>query len=89
LLIGYDVHLGDSVLWRARANTKQTLRVYKDGLNTLWGSTEAKSEIPVNIKPGREYYVRCQMVPGILIGRPKIELIDEEGGKMEFDAIRN
>jgi len=86
-LLSYDLHLGDSVIYRVSNSSKKTIRIKKDGLNSLWAKTEAKAEIPVNIKFGNEYYVRCSVTMGVLVGRPKLELVDNEIGKSEFKYI--
>lgn len=69
-------------------NYKTTLHVKKDGLNTLWAKTEAKFEVPINVKTGKTYYVRCGITMGAFVGRPKIELIDSKTGKAEFESIK-
>jgi len=43
-LISFDLHLGDTVICRVKNNWKETIKIDKDGLNTLWASTEAKKE---------------------------------------------
>ena len=87
-LINYDLYLGDSVICRVSNNFKKTIKIRKDGMNTIWAKTEAKDEIPINIKFGNEYYIRCGITVGIMIGRPKIELVDNQIGRMEFQSIK-
>ena len=86
-LINYDVHLGDTVLCRAKNNWKTTVKVYKDGLNTIWAQTEVKSEIPINVKYKKHYYVRCSLNMGALVGRPYLELVNNDIGKIEYESI--
>lgn len=87
-LVSYDLYLGDSVICRVKNNFKTTLYIRKDGLNTLWAKTEAKSEVPIDVKIGKTYYVRCGITMGAFVGRPKIELIDSKTGKMEFESFK-
>lgn len=87
-IINYDVYLGDSVICRVKNNYKTSVRVKKDGLNTLWAKTESKSEVPVDVKMGHQYYLRCSMVMGAFVGRPKLELVDWETGKTEFESFK-
>lgn len=87
-LVNYDLYLGDSVICRVKNNYKTTLHVKKDGLNTLWAKTEAKFEVPINVKTGKTYYVRCGITMGAFVGCPKIELIDSKTGKAEFESIK-
>ncbi|MGV8091372.1 MAG: hypothetical protein AB2L24_05835 [Mangrovibacterium sp.] len=86
-IINYDLHLGDMVICRVKNNYKTSVQVKKMGMNSLWAKTEAKDEIPVTIEPGREYYVKCSVVMGAFVGRPKLELIDPKIGKIEFASF--
>jgi hypothetical protein len=85
--IGYDLHLGDTVLCRVINNFKTTLRITKDGMNTLWARTESKAEIPVDFEFGRVYYLRCSIAIGVLLGRPKLELVDARTGRIQFESF--
>lgn len=87
-LVGYDLYLGDSIICRVKNSWKKTIRVKKDGLNSLWARTEVKEEIPVNIKMGEEYYIRCGITMGAFVGRPSIQLVNNEIGSAEYRAIK-
>ncbi len=87
-IVGYDLHLGDSVLCRVRNNFKTTLHIKKEGLNTLWAKTESKYEVPINIEKGKTYYLRCSLKMGVFVGRPKLVLVDRKSGKVEFDSFK-
>ncbi|MDR1347132.1 MAG: hypothetical protein LBJ63_01690 [Prevotellaceae bacterium] len=87
VLVNYDLHLGDTVICRAQNKWKETVKIHKDGLNTLWARTEAKAEIPINIKFGNEYYIRCSLTTGFLVGHPQLELVENTIGRMEFQSI--
>jgi hypothetical protein len=87
-LISYDLHLGDTLIGRVSSNWKKTIKITKDGLSTLWARTEAKAELPIDIQFGREYYVRCRVVMGAFVGRPKLELVNSQTGKMEFQSVK-
>lgn len=83
-LISYDLHLGDTVICRVKNNYKTSVQIRKTGMNSIWAKTETKDEIPVTIEAGRQYYVKCSLVMGAFVGRPKLELIDPKIGKTEF-----
>lgn len=87
-LVGYDVYLGDSVIWRAKSNTRQEIIIKKRGMNSLWAKTESKAEIPIDIEFGKEYYIRCSMVMGVMVGRPQLQLVDRRQGKPEYSTIK-
>jgi hypothetical protein len=86
--INYDVHLGDEVICHAKNGWKTTVQVHNFGPNTLWSKTESKITLPVDIEPGGEYYIKCSVKVGIVVGRPSLKLMDESQGKAEFDSIK-
>ncbi len=87
-LVSYDLHLGDTVIGRVSNKWKKTVKIRRDGLNTLWAKTETKEELPINIKFGNEYYIRCSLTMGAFVGRPKLELIDYQTGNSEYQSIK-
>jgi hypothetical protein len=87
-LVSYDIHLGDTVLCRASNNWKKTVKVRKEGYNTVWAKTETKIEIPVNIKMGQEYYIRCGISMGVMVGHPVLTLVDNNSGRLEYQSIK-
>ncbi|MDR0384792.1 MAG: hypothetical protein LBH60_01795 [Prevotellaceae bacterium] len=88
ILVGYDIYLGESVICRAKSNWKTTVKVYSGGRNSIWGKTEAKTEIPVDIEIGKEYYIRCGISMGIMVGRPTLTLVDNPTGKREYNSAQ-
>ena len=86
--IGYDVHLGDDVIFRAKNNSKATVKLTSAGACVLWAKTESKAELPLNIELGKEYYVRCGMKMGAMVGRPNLEIVEGNIAKVEFDKIK-
>jgi hypothetical protein len=86
-LMGFDLYLGDSVICRVKNKWKETVRINKDGLTMLWARTESKVEVPIDIRFGSEYYIRCGITMGVFVGRPKLELVDSRTGKLEFQSI--
>ncbi|MCC5931125.1 MAG: hypothetical protein JJU28_17895 [Cyclobacteriaceae bacterium] len=85
--IGYDLYLGDSVICRVKNNFKASIKIYKDGMNTLWAKTEAKKEVPVDIEMGKEYFLRCSVTMGAFVGHPKLELVPVGVGRKEFESF--
>jgi hypothetical protein len=85
--IGYDVHIDNDFLYRARNNSKTTIKITKEGMATIWAKTESRVDVPIDIQFGREYYIRCGIRMGALVGRPVLEIMDNHTGKSEFDVI--
>lgn len=86
-LIGYNLYLGDSLLCRVKNNFKETFKINTEGTSKLMARTEATVEIPIEIEHGHEYYLRCGVGVGVMVGRPKLELVTPETGRMEFSSI--
>ena len=86
-LVGYNLYLGDSIICRVKDDFCRSIKIYKDGYNTLWAKTEAKAEIPIKVEFGKTYYVRCGIDMGAFVGRPNLEIVDFNTGKAEFNAI--
>lgn len=86
-LVSYDLHLGDTVIHRVSNKSKKTIKIRKEGPNVLWARTEAREEMPINIKMGEEYYVRCGIGMGAFVGRPQIQLVEKQSGSAEYQSI--
>lgn len=83
-LVTYNVHIGENSVYRAKVKTAAEVKVYEAGPVEIWGRTESKSSFPLNIQLGEEYYVRCSVTMGILVGEPKLELMPENVGYAEY-----
>jgi len=88
-LVGYKIRINDTIVARTRDNWKRNIRIYREGVTTFRSATEAKSILKVDIKKGHEYYIVATLHTGIMIGQPKLRLVDYEVGKNEFDAIND
>jgi hypothetical protein len=88
-LIGYDIHLGDEVIAEMSNNSYKTVAVKNEGLVTFWAKTESKSELKMDIQHGKRYYIRCSMNMGFFVGHPKLTLVNNRTGKIEFEKIEN
>lgn len=87
-LISYNLHLDDSAICRVTNNFKKTIKIRKEGMHTLWAKTESKEELPINIQLGNSYFIRCSVGMGAFVGRPILELVDNQTGRHEFKAIK-
>jgi hypothetical protein len=88
MAVSYHIHLDSEPLFRVKNKSKMTVKVTGEGLKTLWGRTETREELPIDITFGNEYYIRCGVGMGAFVGRPRIEIVDSAIGKAEFDKIR-
>jgi hypothetical protein len=87
VLVNYDLHLDDEVICRVNNNWSESIEIIEEGLYTLWARTESTTEIPINIKFGHEYYIRCGISMGFFVGHPVIEIVNNKTGKLEFQSI--
>lgn len=54
------------------------------GESEIWGKTESKSSVTVDVKNGETYCVRGGVGIGFLIGRPNLEIVDMATCKTEI-----
>jgi len=83
-LVGYNLSLGDSVICRVTNKFRQKIEIRKEGAYDLWAKTESKASIPIDIRKGRTYYIRCGIGMGVMVGRPTLDLVDRRTGKVEY-----
>lgn len=88
-LLGYKVKdENDVVIGRLRNGEKFTFKTEKFGLQSFYGNLETKEEIQINIEKGQEYFVRCGVKMGVVLGRPEINLIENYVGIKEFEKMQ-
>ncbi|WP_060825053.1 hypothetical protein [Sulfurospirillum cavolei] len=46
------------------------------GENEVWGQTESKSSVTLDVKQGETYCVRGSVGIGFIVGRPNLEIVD-------------
>ncbi|MDR1526368.1 MAG: DUF2846 domain-containing protein [Dysgonamonadaceae bacterium] len=88
-MLDYDLRLGDEwVLCKVKNNTWASVQVNQTGLQKVWAKTETRSEVFLNIEPGKVYYIRCGVKMGVMVGRPSIEIVPNEIGEAEFREVQ-
>lgn len=91
-LIGYNIRmtntvLKDSLIGRATNNSKFVVKLYQEGKTQLAAHTETKKGVDLDVKFGEKYYLKCEVVMGIFVGRPRLSLIYAEQGKLDFKNV--
>lgn len=43
----------------------------------------------MTIKKGMDYYIRTSVSAGIMIGRPRMEIVSAETGREEYESIKD
>jgi hypothetical protein len=87
-LVGYNLYLGDSVLCRVTSRFKQEIKISKTGEVELWAKTESRAAVPIELKKGKIYYLRCSVGMGIMVGRPSLELVGRKTGSREYETVK-
>jgi hypothetical protein len=85
----YDIYMENNVLCAMKNNSSYIFAVFRQGPLNLW-SKYAKDtcSLPLNIQPGKSYYVRSTIDFGMFGPKNfklKMELVSTAGGKEEFD----
>ena len=88
-LLGYKIkNVNDSIVGRLRNGEKFIYKTKVFGEQSFYGTLETKEEVKINIEKGKEYFVRCSVNMGVVLGRPEINLIENYIGMKEFDEMK-
>lgn len=82
--LSYDVHIGDSVVCRARNGSKCEIKINREGRTTVWAKTESADSVSLDIRFGKEYYIRCGLGSGLWVARPVLRQLDRYEGYAEY-----
>lgn len=94
----YNLKLGDTTLCRVKNNFKTTLKLRKEGSNTIT-INKRKKGLPIDIVFGKEYYLRCTVNDNSSVGigvngmgitvatSPSIDFISNTIAALEFEAF--
>lgn len=74
-IISYDVNLGDEMVYRCKNSTGTAIKVSREGIQEIWAETEVKKSVELDFKHGEEYFVKCSVGIGALVGRPAFEVV--------------
>lgn len=85
---GFNIHNKDSVICKINNNSKYAIKLYKSGKTIVWAQTETKDSVSIDVKFGEEYFLKCTLKMGVVIGRPDMELISKEQGRFEYESMK-
>lgn len=89
VFLGYKIKdANDSIIGRLRNGEKFIFKTKEFGMQSFYGALETKEELKINIEKGKEYFVRCSVNPGVVLGRPEINLIENHIAIKEFDEMK-
>jgi hypothetical protein len=88
--LGYKIrHNEDEVIGKVRNGEMFEFRTQVFGNHTFWAKTEKTSSLELDIEPGKEYFVRCNLKLGAFVGRPNIVEVENHIGKKEMASLYN
>ncbi|MGL4632294.1 MAG: hypothetical protein ACRCVT_13915 [Leadbetterella sp.] len=88
-VISYKLRLDDNTkIGRIRNGGKFEYRTSKTGMHKFWGQTESQDSVMIDIQKGKEYFVRCGLKPGVVIGRPELFVIENRVGMNEYASVK-
>ena len=81
------VYINDSLIYKLKANTIMGIKVFKEGKFVIAIDDKGKTEIPVIVKFGKEYFFKCEVKMGLWFGKPTIETISPAEGKADAGML--
>jgi len=82
------IDLEDGSVWKCKNNSRKTIKVTKETPFTLHGKTEADVNCTFDVEMGKEYYVKCSIGWGVMVGRPVFTPQDESEGRSAYGKIK-
>jgi len=86
--VSFNVDLEDGNVWKCKNGSRKTIKVTKETPFTLHAKTESDISLTFDVEFGKEYYVKCILVPGAFVAHPVFILRDENEGRSEFNEIK-
>ncbi len=87
-LIDYTIYHDSAVVGLMKPSSVFTCRV-NPGINKFTARTESKEFIFINAKAAEEYFVKCSLATGLIVGRPRFEIVKPEAGKAAIVKIKS
>ena len=87
-LLGYKVRMdNDSVVCRVRNGEKCEVNITDFGKHKFWAKIESRDSIIIDVQRGQEYFVRCSVGLGVLVGKPDFSLVENHIARKEFERM--
>lgn len=84
MAVEYMLHVEDSMVYKMQNGKYAIVKVNNKGATTIWARTERKAKLELNIEHGKAYFINCSVGIGVLMGHPKLELVETIRGMNEF-----
>lgn len=86
--ISYNVSVNDTKVYHCSNNSSAEVKIYEPGEYTVWAKTESRSEVPLKVELGEEYYIECSVGMGAFVGRPVLRLIDSRYARSAYKSTK-
>jgi hypothetical protein len=83
-LISYNLHVDDSMVCRVTNGSRSVIKLPHTGETHIWARTEARKELPLIVKPGKVYFLKCEVNMGVMVGHPQFAFVDDYDGYIEY-----
>lgn len=88
-MIGYKIRLDDETeIGRVRNGEKFEFKTKDFGEHKFWGKTESQDSVVINVQKGQEYFIRCGIKMGAVVGKPEMYLIENHIGISEYEEMK-
>lgn len=73
---------------KIKRNWKETITVFAPGEYYFSAATQLHNDFYLHAKPGNEYYVKCSMKMGVLMGRVQFTLMDPSQAEWDMFTLK-
>lgn len=87
IMINYDIYTDSVKIGRAVSSKAFETDILPYRTIEIWAKTEVKRSVTLQAEPGKAYYLRCGLRWGVLVGHPKLELVNPYHGELEYRLV--
>ena len=88
MAVVYSVFINEDHIGIAKNGFTKVYEITEPGEIEIWGETEKKMSLKLDVEPGNEYYVKCGVKMGTLTGRPKFTVESSAKGKKTYNKLQ-
>jgi hypothetical protein len=82
------VYLGDSLAWKGKNYEWESFKVKEEGRVLIRAGLDGKTLVPIRVRFGNEYFVRCNLSVQAAMSGEFAELVDTQTGREELAALK-
>jgi hypothetical protein len=81
-----NLYKGDTFICQVKQNSKFTIKLYQEGETEIIEKRTGQ-KIVLNVEFGKEYYIKCSIIPHMPKALPYFEEVPPEPGKAGFESV--